>query len=206
MVHRRAVHPAPVAIPIPHRKATMTLTPTSPLRPVLLLDIDGVFNPHPKRPKRPEGYLTRKLRMPSYRSGRADLTTWYNPAHGELLREFAAIFDVELVWAAQGWYREANTHYGPLLGLPDLAVIAFPEPFDFRRWKFDAVTAHVGQRPLAWLDDDFDEAAPGALKEFHQARAGISTALISVDGRHGINEGHFEQLRQWALSLSEVRT
>lgn len=43
---------------------------------------------------------------------------------------------------------------GPAIGLPTLAVVDCANVDS--GWKFDAVARHAGQRPLVWLDDDFD--------------------------------------------------
>src|SRR5690606_11366457 len=101
-------------------------------RPWLLIDIDGVLNPHPRRPTDlGPGWRTTRLVLPAaglpaspFVNRPADgsdleLAVWFHPDHGRRLRVLADRFD--LAWATT-WEGLANDFYGPLLGLDPLPV------------------------------------------------------------------------------------
>lgn len=155
--------------------------------PLLMLDIDGVISlfgfplrdPPPGRFHAIEG-------VPHYLSATA-------PGQLALL---AGVF--ELVWAS-GWEERANDHLPHLLGLPG------PLPFlSFDRktaagssmsahWKLDAIDAYAAKRPLAWVDDAFNEAC-----ERWAASRSAPTLLVRTEPAVGLSEGHATQLIEWA--------
>ncbi len=63
----------------------------------------------------------------------------------------------------------------------------------------DHVAEHATARPLAWLDDDFADPDHG----WAHARTtnGIPTLLVQPDPRTGIQAGHIDVIRRWALTL-----
>ena len=70
--------------------------------------------------------------------------------------------DFELVWAS-GWEEKADEYLPHLLGLPaGLPFLRFARDVGGRlanaHWKLDAIDAYAGARPLAWIDDAFNEA------------------------------------------------
>ena len=81
----------------------------------------------------------------------------FRPAPVEYLRDLAAHF--ELVWCT-GWEDKANDYLPHLLELPGpLPFLTFDPPMGSRsaHWKLAAVTAFAGDRPLAWVDDAFND-------------------------------------------------
>ena len=87
------------------------------------------------------------------------------------------------MWAS-GWEEQANEYLPHLLGLP--AVLPF---LRFRasradanaHWKLEAIDAFAGARPLAWIDDAFNDAC----HEWARARA-APTLLVQTDPERGL--------------------
>jgi hypothetical protein len=115
------------------------------IRPLLLIDVDGVLNPY-VRPGAapPDGYAVHHL------GGQRVVLSFQ---HGAWLHELAEQFDLAWVTA---WEAEANSLIGPMIGAPpDLPVIQFHERLvDGWIWKLPAVRRFAEDRPMAWLDDD----------------------------------------------------
>ena len=71
--------------------------------------------------------------------------------------------DFDLVWAS-GWEEKAEEYLPRLLGLPaGLPFLSFERSRGAGRsidghWKLDAIDTYAGMRPLAWIDDAFDES------------------------------------------------
>lgn len=156
-----------------------------------MLDIDGVISlfgfpaSHP-----PPGRFHAIEGIPHYLSATAasQLTRLAN--------------DFELVWAS-GWEERANDHLPHLLRLPS------PLPFlTFERrnavgssmsahWKLEAVQAHAGRRPLAWVDDAFNDAC-----ERWAAEREAPTLLIATQPAVGLTEPQTDRLIAWASMRS----
>ena len=117
-----------------------------------------------------------------------------------LAREF------ELVWAS-GWEEKANEHLPRLLGLPAaLPFIPFSRSSSLTRrtprahWKLASITAYVGARPLAWVDDAFN----AACHEWASAR-GIPTLLVGTLPERGLTSREAGTLHRWVRSLEASR-
>lgn len=89
-------------------------------RPLLFLDVDGPLIPF----GHPGGY-------PGFwaDTGGNPLLARIDPGLGRQLTALPG----ELVWATT-WMGAANESVVPLLGLPSLPVVDFPEPTDLDRW------------------------------------------------------------------------
>jgi len=173
------------------------------VRPLILLDVDGPLSPWAaRRDAKPDGYVEHRMRLPGW-CRRKPLRMWLNPAHGPALLELAAQAGAELAWATS-WEHQANTMMGPAIGLPTLPVVEFGDLTPRRgrtfTWKFGPVGRFAAGRPLAWLDDDFD-TYPAARDAFLAARADLTTELIAVNPRTGIDDGHLAELADWVRSL-----
>ncbi|PZR69043.1 MAG: hypothetical protein DLM63_02800 [Solirubrobacterales bacterium] len=117
---------------------------------------------------------------------------------GAQLRELSE--DFELRWCS-GWEEKANDYLPAVLGLPG------PLPFiSFERgpshagshWKLAAIEqATAPQRPLAWIDDGFDERC-----DAWAAGRRSPTLLVATDPAEGLLEHHAVALRRWARALS----
>jgi hypothetical protein len=159
-------------------------------RPLLFLDVDGVL------------VLDALLAgIPSDWTRVSSLGLSYIPDRTEaLVCKLATRFD--LVWAT-GWEHRANTTLLRPLGLSeDLPVLTFGNKarFGSSKWKIKPVKAYAGNRPAAWLDDNFV-----ASHERWAAHRYAPTLLVPVDSRVGLTADHVERLLQWADRLAPSR-
>lgn len=158
--------------------------------PLLLVDVDGVlsifgFDTH--RP--PPGSFHSVEGIPHFisRHAREQLLS---------LRE-----RFELVWAT-GWEDRANEHLRPLVGLPhELPVLSFARGSSTGQslrahWKLDAIDGYAAGRPLAWIDDAFNEAC-----ERWAAERAAPTLLVHTDPAIGLTAAHTRELDAWAATL-----
>ena len=153
--------------------------------PLLLLDVDGVLNPFAALTC-PAGYDEHPF-FPGEEPVRLCRD------HGEWLVELAERF--ELVWAT-GWGDNANTYLAPVLGLPRLPVIRFPDmPFEPRA-KVPPIAAYTGSRPAVWLDDIVTPEA----REW-AARRSAPTLLIEIDPAEGLTRAAIDRSLSWAVEL-----
>jgi hypothetical protein len=114
---------------------------------------------------------------------------------GERLLRLAERF--ELVWAS-GWEEKANFYLPQLLGLPELPHIAFDVAAraSDAHWKLTGMEAYAGERPIAWVDDNFD----ASCFEWAERRP-APTLLVPTEPHLGLEEGHVEALNAWAGAL-----
>lgn len=111
----------------------------------------------------------------------------------------------ELVWATT-WETEANRVLAPLLGLPQLPVVTWPEPFredeyGGLHWKTRTLLDWSDGRPFAWLDDEITDTDRAWVEEHHPAR----TLLRRVDHRYGVTDADFAALDEWLRAGSASR-
>jgi hypothetical protein len=111
---------------------------------------------------------------------------------GDCLRRLSDHF--ELVWST-GWQGRANDHFPELLGLPRLPYVDFDgaAKFGSAHWKLEPLGAYAKGRPVAWVDDNFDDIC----FEWAAARE-APTLLVPVDPRHGLRDEETETLMTWA--------
>ncbi|MFD8784104.1 hypothetical protein [Kitasatospora sp. NPDC059599] len=178
---------------------------------MLLIDVDGPLNPNAAKPyRRPEGYETHRLMTPQWEAAERrrlrawglpnkapkPLRVWLNPAHGPALT--ALPFD--LVWATT-WEEEANDFLAPLLGLPTLPVITWPDPRpqpdDGVFWKTSKIVSWAQGRPFAWVDDNITDADRTWVQAHHPAPA----LVRHIDPTIGLTADDFAALADWARLL-----
>jgi hypothetical protein len=146
---------------------------------LLLVDIDGVISLFAFGAEtKPEGSFHSIDGIPHFLSF---------VAAGHLLA-LASVFD--LVWAS-GWEEKANEYLPHLLGLPALPYLSFERSPGRANahWKLDAIDAHAGVRPLAWIDDAFNEAC----HEWARARP-APTLLVNTAPASGLTEAEHAEL------------
>lgn len=176
-------------------------------RPLLLVDVDGVislFGFHPQAP--PEGAMHWIEGIPHFLSAVA-------------ARELRALADdFELVWCS-GWEERADEHLPHLLDLPrglpflrfgrspgtsDATVAGLPgaaagtatTTATRGHWKLGAIDGYAGNRPLAWIDDAFDEPCHA----WARARP-APTLLVPTIPALGLTEREADATRAWAAKL-----
>jgi len=155
--------------------------------PLLAVDIDGVISLFGFE-ERPQGS--------SFRFQLVDgIPHFISLAAGERLLRLSESF--ELVWAS-GWEDKANFYLPELLGLPELPHVSFEVEARAgdAHWKLAAIEAYVGDRPFAWIDDNFD----ASCYEWAERRP-QPTLLVPTEPHLGLEEGHVEALNAWAVSL-----
>ncbi|MGH2903526.1 MAG: hypothetical protein ACRDK7_08095 [Solirubrobacteraceae bacterium] len=107
-----------------------------------------------------------------------------------------------LVWAS-GWEEKAEEYLPHLLGLPaGLPFLRFermtgPPPTRAGRsieghWKLDAIDAYAGERPLAWIDDAFDDSCHAWAE-----RRSAPTLLVQTDPVDGLTSTETQLLAEW---------
>jgi hypothetical protein len=159
-------------------------------RPILAVDVDGVislfgFDDPPDRSVAKFELIDGMVHCISL-------------AAGERLRRLAKLYD--LVWAT-GWEDRANDRLPPLLGLPELPCLHFDGAarFGTAHWKLGPLEAYAEWRPLAWIDDSFDESCYEWARG-RQAR-GAPTLLVPTESHLGLEEAQTEALAAWARGL-----
>jgi hypothetical protein len=157
-------------------------------RPILAVDVDGVislfgFDEPPDR----------ELASFTLIDG---MVHCISLAAGERLRRLAKSYD--LIWAT-GWEERANDSLSPLLGLPDLPFLTFDGAarFGSAHWKLAPLDEYAGDRPLAWLDDSFDDSC----YEWARGRS-AETLLLPTESQLGLEEAQTEALEIWARQLA----
>ena len=159
-----------------------------PGKPILLVDVDGVislFGFDSQSP--PEGTWLNVEGLLHLCSARA---AEHLPALSD---------DFELVWCT-GWEEKAGEHLAPLIGLdPPPPYLSFDRNpgRGYAHWKLAAIDDHAGpKRPLAWIDDAFNDACHAWARE----RPG-PTLLVTTDPAEGLVDSHARRLREWAMAL-----
>jgi len=142
---------------------------------------------------------------------------WLNPGHGLMLLSLAEQF--QLV-RGKAWRGDANRYVAPVLGLPQLPYVNWPEygklatdlykpargvlapgqrPVAKVYWKARPILQFANGRPFAWLDDELTDAD-------HEHVAAVGSAgpslLRRINPTVGLRQHDIEALRVWATSLS----
>jgi hypothetical protein len=169
----------------------MSISPQMSAKPMLFCDVDGVISLWGfGEDNRPPGVYASVDGIPHFLSTRA----------AEHLLELSSRFD--LVWCT-GWEDRADEHLPGLLGVPrgrphlsfDGATRA--QVSARAHWKLAAIEEHAGDRPLAWIDDAFNDACWtwAAARGSH-----IPTLLVPTDPATGLDEDAAAALRAFAAA------
>lgn len=187
-----SARPAPVC-----RRAPRAAPEENVSQPLLLVDIDGVISLFGFA-QPPAGCVFQAIEgIPHFLSTRA----------AAQLLALAERF--ELVWAS-GWEEKADEYLPHLLGLPrGLSFLSFERAMGAMggvegsgsptraHWKLDAIDAYAGsERPLAWIDDAFNDACV----VWARARAG-ATLLVATAPAVGLTAREAARLMEWARAL-----
>jgi hypothetical protein len=110
------------------------------------------------------------------------------------LLALARAFD--LVWCS-GWEEKADEHLTTALCLPVRPpFLTFPPQDRTVHWKLRTVERHAGDRPLAWIDDAFDDSCHAWA-----AARPEPTLLVATDPAVGLGDEHVACLEAFALTL-----
>jgi hypothetical protein len=106
----------------------------------------------------------------------------------------------ELAWAS-GWEEKANEYLPHLLGLPRQPHLSFEGRVgrSNAHWKLEAIDAYAGTRPLAWIDDAFNDACHA----WATARSS-PTLLVETTPAEGLTQREASLLEQWARELDSA--
>lgn len=195
------------------------------VKPLLLLDIDGVLNPLHAGDLATDGpadephfatFTGHLLRHPTGKEAQIRLSA----AHGEWLLGLADIFD--LAWATT-WGAVAQHQIADIVGLPtDLPCAPIPARpntsyYIDLLWKTPLVLDHAAGRPVAWVDDQFTSGADAwALTRIPQRRRhqthsrrlvpAVAAITVRVNPRWGLRPQHVEALRTWGQAWARIDT
>ncbi|MBT2452828.1 hypothetical protein J7F03_38520 [Streptomyces sp. ISL-43] len=161
--------------------------------PLLFLDVDGPLIPFGAASQE---YPTYRIGPSSREADSNPLLDRIDPAYGPRL----AALPCELVWATT-WMADANECIAPRIGLPELAVVIWPEPSDVDErdersglhWKARGIVAWAAGRPFAWVDDEITDTDRAWVRGHHRGPA----LLHRVDPRRGLTEQDFDALDTW---------
>ncbi|WP_406234318.1 hypothetical protein [Nocardia sp. NBC_01009] len=93
---------------------------------------------------------------------------------------------------------DANEWISPLIGLPELPVVIWPESCDEDgddrlHWKTRALVDWAAGRSFVWVDDEITDPDRAWVSTHHQGQA----LLHRVDPRHGLTAADFATLDEW---------
>jgi hypothetical protein len=155
--------------------------------PILAVDVDGVIS------------LFGVEEQPDRAHTRIELVDGVphliSLAVGDRLRRLSEHF--ELVWAS-GWEDKANFYLPAMLGLPELPHVAFDGAVNAGavHWKLGPLEEFATGRPLAWVDDNFNEGC----FEWAESRP-EPTLLVPTEPHLGLEEAHVGALEAWAHTI-----
>ena len=170
--------------------------------PLLFLDVDGPLIPFGAAPKEyPDGYPTYPHALEPDDADANPLLARIDPELGPRL----AALPCELVWATT-WTADANRYVSPRLGLPELAVVDWPDPSDADEraeraglhWKTHSLVEHAAGRPFIWVDDEITDRDRHWVAEHHRGQA----LLCRVDPHRGLTDADFRTLDEWLRTLN----
>ncbi|MEU5908477.1 hypothetical protein ABZ780_29420 [Micromonospora sp. NPDC047467] len=98
------------------------------------------------------------------------------------------------MWATT-WMSDANDVLAPLLGLPTLPVVHWPDSDEMGvlHWKTRGLVEWAQGRPFVWVDDEISDADQQWVSTHHPSRA----LLHRVDPRRGLTEHAFTVIESW---------
>jgi hypothetical protein len=155
-------------------------------RPLLFLDVDGPLIPFGRSSGRYEIFTDADLGNP--------LLSRVDPRLGPRLLALGC----DLVWATT-WLADANECVAPLLGLPELPVLGFPEDDDRGlHWKTRPIVEWADGRPFTWIDDESTDADRVWVASHHPGAA----LLHTVDASAGLTSRDLAAIATWLHTVA----
>lgn len=166
--------------------------PADPAKPLLLIDVDGVISLWGFAPER---------RPPGTFASVEGVVHFLSVEAGRHLLDLVS--DFFPVWCT-GWEERANENLPGALGLGPWPYLAFDRHVEAGattpgHWKLGAIDAYADGRPLAWIDDAFNDACHAWAAE-----RGAPTLLVETLPQEGLVAAQAEALRAWARSLARA--
>jgi HAD domain in Swiss Army Knife RNA repair proteins len=162
-------------------------------KPILLVDVDGVLSLWGfDADNRPDGSFQAVDGTPHFLSAEA----------GRHLLRLSEAF--ALVWCT-GWEEKANEYLPHHYGLPGpLPFLSFDRHAEAGtttpgHWKLGAIDAYARERPLAWIDDAFNDACHAWA-----AQRPAPTLLVPTEPARGLTSEHAALLTAWASSTASA--
>ena len=157
------------------------------MRPLLFLDVDGPLIPFGRSSGEYEHFTDTDLGNP--------LLSRIDPSLGPRLLALGC----DLVWATT-WLEDANEVVAPLLGLPPLPVLDFPEDDTGPgpHWKARRIVEWSAGRPFAWIDDETTDADRIWVAGHHLGPALLHTVAAAA----GLTGHDLETIADWAKSVA----
>jgi len=155
------------------------------MRPLLLLDVDGVLFPFAP--------------APSY-TWHPEMQVYWSPRTRDALTHLMESY--EIVWATMRG-TTANIDVGPLHDLPPLDAISFASmDLNHQTFKLYGIDRYLEDnehedRPLVWMDDHIYE---DGVEWARRRSLSVPTMAIQVDPFEGFTQSHAKELTHFAAS------